>query len=149
MNVGIRTVAGSSFSGNICFEFSLLCICSDTDGYLVQASWLCGGWVHWRAQSPSAAAAAPRARKLMLEAAAPERPAPPAPARVCHVLPAHVSPAAPPPRHRTAARGKRRPKEDLRVAALLDSTPQLLLELWRRLRLVPGRDGHSCRRRGL
>ncbi len=28
MNVGIVTVVGSSFSGNICLEFSVLCFCS-------------------------------------------------------------------------------------------------------------------------
>jgi hypothetical protein len=28
MNVGIGTVAAQFLSGNICFEFSLLCLCS-------------------------------------------------------------------------------------------------------------------------
>jgi hypothetical protein len=40
MNMEIGTVARNSFSGNICFEFSVLCLCS-VEGW--KGEGVCGG----------------------------------------------------------------------------------------------------------
>jgi hypothetical protein len=44
MNVGVVTVPGSSFPGNNCFEFSVLCL--GTSMYQQEKETCCGGFLY-------------------------------------------------------------------------------------------------------